>query len=107
MKYGDQKSISDTSSGLRWLSVISKKRKNRDTLAPDGVTDFGTRLVRKGGKVKFCKSEWQSDDLVGYVGSRVLVQAGDYYLTEITVFLGDSFQNSSIIIKSKTQIDKT
>jgi hypothetical protein len=56
-------------------------------LAPDGVAEYGWRLVRKGGIVKFVQSVWQHDALIPYIGQYVTVKVGDVYCCDVDVFI--------------------
>ena len=66
-----------------------KKRTNgypRDVLAPDGIPEYGWRLVRKGGKVKIAKDYFQHDKLIPFIGKYIAFCVNDYWLQEIRFF---------------------
>ena len=55
-------------------------------MAPDGVPEYGFRLVRKGGRVKFAGEWWQHEDLRIFVGEFVVVRATEYWLQNTEVW---------------------
>jgi len=56
---------------------------SRDTCAADGGVEFGYRLVRKDGRVKFAGAWYQSDSLEYYVGTYIVMRTLDYWYTEV------------------------
>ena len=55
-----------------------------DVLAPDGVAEYGWRLVRKDGVVKFVQSIWQDNKLLPFVGQYIVVKVTDVYCIGVT-----------------------
>jgi len=73
--------------------IMSKRRRGErlngypnDVLAPDGVSEYGWRMVRKGGVVKFVNSDWQHDSLIPYIGQYVTVKVGCVHCVDVDVF---------------------
>jgi hypothetical protein len=57
-----------------------------DVKAPDGVAEYGWRLVRKRGTVYFVGTKWQSEHLLPFVGKYVTVKVGDVHCCDVDVF---------------------
>lgn len=71
-----------------------------DVMCPDGVMDYGWRLVRKGGRVKAYGDYWQDDKLIPFVGQHVVVDSTHYWCTAIRVYRNyPSNLNSDFICK--------
>ena len=51
----------------------------KDHLAPDGRVDYGYRLVREGGRVKFDAMWFQDNRLLKYVGGWVALVSASYW----------------------------
>ena len=62
----------------------------RDKRALDGILAECEREVRRGGRIKYNHLWWQDDSLIPHVGKVAMVWS-DFYLTELTVFVGDKF----------------
>jgi hypothetical protein len=77
----------------------SKRR--QDVRAPDGGVAHGSRLVRAGGKVSFAGTTWQSDLLLPLVGETVLVEAVDYWRTEVSIYRDGDFSEKGRIVTLK------
>ena len=73
-------------------STVGHRRGHRkngypsDQLCPDGVVEYGWRLVRAGGTVKFVGCYWQDDKLISHVGQYVTVVVTDCTLTGVNVY---------------------
>jgi hypothetical protein len=68
----------------------------RDVLAPDGEVDYGSRLVRKGGRLKFNGCWYQDDRLIPYVGQDMVVECDGYMSSKIIIWYPE-FGNKKIM----------
>jgi hypothetical protein len=64
-----------------------ERRRTRDRLAPDGLTAYGWRLVREGGRVKMNNVWFQNDLLLPFVGQKIHVAMNDYWCQEALAYV--------------------
>ena len=69
------------------LPQPSERSRDRDRLAPDGLTAYGWRLVHKGGWVKMNKVWFQNDRLLPFVGRKIHVAMNDYWCREALAYV--------------------
>jgi len=71
----------------------------KDVLAPDGEVDYGIRLVRKGGRIKFNGCWYQDDRLIPYVGQYIGTECEGYMSSIVNIWYPNYSSNGKKIMQ--------